>query len=100
MNLNVVARVHNIVSIDGVFAQYFTRRSEAFANIKEYCEEITAFLQKHFLLDLCADVDSRCNFEVNVICRGIDANLDENTRVEMESKDKLYACQNYLNGIL
>ena len=99
-NMNLIAQIHDTVSNDSVFTKYFTQRSESFPNIKEFCQEITAFLQKHFLLDLCADVDTRGNFETNVICRGIDANLDENTRVEMESKDKLYACQKYLNGVV
>jgi DNA mismatch repair protein MutS len=99
-NMNLIAQIHDTVSNDSVFTKYFTQRSESFPNIKEFCQEITAFLQKHFLLDLCADIDTRGNFETNVICRGIDANLDENTRVEMESKDKLYACQKYLNGVV
>lgn len=99
-NLNWISRIYDTVSGDSVFAKYFTLRCEAFPNIKMFCEEITAFLQKHFLLDLCAEMDTRGNFETNVICRGIDVALDESTQIEMESKDKLYACQKYLNGVV
>jgi DNA mismatch repair protein MutS len=99
-NLNVISTIYEGTSKDHMFAQYFSQKHLGFLNLKEYCNEIIAFLQKHFLLDLCADIDVFHNFETNFIHRGINEELDTNTRVEMESKDKLYACQKYFNGLV
>lgn len=99
-NLIVIANIYQWVSGDHVFTQYFSEKRTGFLDIKEYCDEIIAFLQKHFLLDLCAEIDIHHNFETNFIHRGINEELDTNTRVEMESTDKLYACQKYFNGLV
>lgn len=100
---------HNLLTIqdicatistnDIVLQKYFLEKNAEFVHIGEYCANVAGFLDTHFDLEQCSSVDYCKNFETNFIRRGINNSLDVNTQIEMESKDKLIACQKYLNGV-
>lgn len=99
-NANTIKEVFKMISSEPVFRAYFLKKSEGFLQIGEQCDRVTEFLSEHFDLGQCMTMDTFHNFESNFINRGINENLDLNVRIEIESKDKLYACQKYLNGIV
>ena len=98
-NLATIRKVCARIASDAVLQKYFLERNAEFEHIPEYCANIEEYLTSHFDLAQCSEIDYSKNFESNFIKRGINDLLDVNTRIEMESKDKLVACQKYLNGV-
>lgn len=99
-NVLTIRAVHEEISKDPVLQSYFVQKQSLHSNIQEYCEKIAVYLRKYFDLEQCASIDGYHNFETNFINRGVNDNLDVNVRIEMESKDKLYSCRKYLNGVV
>ena len=98
-NVLIIREVCAKVSADAVLQKYFLEKNAEYIHVEEYCTNIAEYLQTQFDLEQCSSVDYCKNFETNFIRRGINKQLDINTQIEMESKDKLIACQKYLNGV-
>ena len=98
-NLLIIKEVCAKVSADSFLQKYFLEKNAEFIYVSEYCSNIADYLHSHFDLEQCSSVDYCKNFETNFIQRGINELLDVSTQIEMESKDKLIACQKYLNGV-
>jgi DNA mismatch repair protein MutS len=73
----------------------FCEKTETFQEIQKVQETLTAFfdmaqtVHKHVLDDTCD----------TLICRGVDAELDQATRDKLESRLKFNAIQTYLNNL-
>jgi len=98
-NLLTIKEVCVKIESDETLRQYFLQKNAEFEHISEYCSTVSEYLRANFDMDQCSMIDYCRNFELNFVNRGVNENLDINTRIEMESKDKLLACQKYLNGI-
>jgi DNA mismatch repair protein MutS len=69
-------------------------------NISQICDQLTKFIDDHFILSMCHNIDIFHNFDINFIQRNIDETLDNNMRTLMESTDSLETCKNYLNMLV
>ena len=98
-NLQTIKEVSAKIALDDTLRQFFLQKNAEFVHISEYCSTVSEYLCANFDMEQCAIIDYCRNFESNFVNRGINSNLDINTQIEMESKDKLHACQKYLNGI-
>jgi DNA mismatch repair protein MutS len=75
----------------------YLRNKNIDSNIENYCDEIKRFFEKTLDIQKCSEIDSFCQFDENFILKGVNEFLDEKVKVLLESQDKLFAIQNYLN---
>ena len=74
--------MQTFVSKDERLSAYMQNKiGPAYENTSTYCKNITAFLQKHFNLDLCKDIDDVRNFDVNFIKQGVSIMLDDLSQI-------------------
>uniref|UniRef100_A0A6C0EWG2 DNA mismatch repair proteins mutS family domain-containing protein n=1 Tax=viral metagenome TaxID=1070528 RepID=A0A6C0EWG2_9ZZZZ len=67
------------------------------SSISTHCDQFIQFLQNNMAIELCEEIDSTQQFEVNFIKKGVDVELDEKMELLSESNDKLEAIRFYLN---
>ena len=75
----------------------YLRNKNIDSNIENYCDEIKRFFEKTLDIQKCSEIDSFCQFDENFILKGVNEFLDEKVKILLESQDKLFAIQNYLN---
>jgi len=66
-------------------------------NISLFCEELIQFFESTMDMSLCEDIDATQQFEINFFKKNVDSLLDENSKLLMNSKDKLESICNYFN---
>lgn len=99
-NLFIIKDFESAIKCDATFSDYLNNKIDKFSCIEEYANEVIEFFDGHFLTELCQEIDSFQNFDVNFIRRGVDVDLDEKTKLYMESIDKLEAIRCYLNSCI
>jgi DNA mismatch repair protein MutS len=75
----------------------YLRNKNIDSNIEIYCDEIKTFFENTLDIQKCSEIDSFCQFDENFILKGVNEFLDEKVKILLESQDKLFAIQNYLN---
>ena len=98
-----VATIQDMVETarcDRTLSNYLEKTVHHFANIETYSAEWLQFFEKHLCVELCRDLDATQNFETNFIQRGVDAELDEKTKLYMESMDQIEAIRGYFNSCI
>ena len=96
-NILVISKIYDKVSTDSRLMQYLGVFEKNIANIKIYCDEISAFIKTNLVLELVKDIDQLQNFENNFIERNVDSELDKKTDTLKESELKLEAIRDYLS---
>ena len=96
-NILVISKIYDKVSTDSRLMQYLGVFEKNIANIKIYCDEISAFIKTNLVLELAKDIDQLQNFENNFIERNVDSELDKKTDTLKESELKLEAIREYLS---
>jgi len=96
-NLKLIKEMYHYIENDKVVINYFSIRSINIKYISLYCDEILSILENNLDLSLCEDIDTFQQFSINFIKKGVDYELDENTKLLLVSTDKLEAIRNYLN---
>jgi DNA mismatch repair protein MutS len=69
-------------------------------NVKNFCEEISQFINSNIDLSTAKDLEQMQYFEVNFIKNGIDEELDKKTATLKESEYKLAAISEYLSSLI
>jgi len=99
-NILTIQKVFEKVIQDKNIQTYLHVFEPNIAEIGNYCENITKFIDSTIDLDLAKDLDQLQNFEVNFIGKGIDSDLDKKTSSLKESELKLEAIQLYLSSLI
>jgi len=99
-NLTTIINLGNNVKTDLTIINYLKSHNINLQLVTTYCNELLAYIQKHFNLDVCKELDSCLNFECNFINNSINDALDSKLTTLMNSNDMLVACQKYFNGVL
>jgi DNA mismatch repair protein MutS len=61
------------------------------------CQELNAFIQQHIQVDMAKEIDT---FDINFMKTGIDEELDQKSKLLLESEQKLNAIQRYFNMLI
>lgn len=99
-NIKIIQTMYSEIQLDTVFIQYLESKIENLSKLVLYCNELTNFIETHFIIDIIKDIDSFQHFETNFINKNIDALLDSETQTLIDSTDKLECCRNYLNQLV
>jgi len=99
-NLFIIKDFENQLKSDVIFSDYLNNKIDNFLCVEEYSNQLIEFFDGHFLTDLCQEIDICQSFDINFIRRGVDSDLDEKTKLYMESMDKLEAIRCYLNSCI
>ena len=73
---------------------------EDISHINTYCSLICDFLNTNLILDLCKELDDARDFETIFIQVGISSDLDEKSKLLLESRDQLESICKYLNDLI
>jgi DNA mismatch repair protein MutS len=96
-NLFNVKDLYSILKTDSTFSSYLEDKIPNFNNVSTFSDFLIDFFDKNFCIDMCKDIDLLQNFEINFIKKGIDDELDEKTKLYLESMDKLESIRAYLS---
>jgi DNA mismatch repair protein MutS len=99
-NLFLVKDFFQIIQKDEVFSEYLKEKIVNYENILENADKMTLFFKDNFSIESCKEIEIYHNFDTNFIQRGVDAELDKNVKLYMDSMDQLEAIRYYLNSCL
>ena len=102
MGITASKMVYNFVIGKHVLAEYLMDKlgETVFQNLLVYIVEISTFLDKVLIMDLCKDIDNIHKIEQSFIKNGVDSVLDNKIMTLMESEDQLECCRAYFSSII
>jgi len=68
--------------------------------INNLCDNLVEFIDKNLMIELCKNISSMTNFDVNIIQPGISSELDEVVYKYNENQDKFNKIRQYFNGLI
>jgi DNA mismatch repair protein MutS len=68
--------------------------------INNLCDNLIEFIDKNLVIDLCKNISSMINFDVNIIQPGISSELDEVIAKYNENQEKFNKIRQYFNGLI
>ena len=99
-NILTIKKIHEKIKEDSEIIEYLKVFEPNILLIKDYCEEITEFINTNIDLSLAREIDQLQNFEINFIEYGIDEELDKKTSILKESELKINAISEYLSSLI
>ena len=99
-NMFIVRDFANLLKEDTVFSDYLSNKVQRYSDIISDANHLIQFFETKFCLDLAADIDITQQFDTNFIQCCVNSNLDEKTKLYMESMDKLEAIRNYFHSCI
>jgi DNA mismatch repair protein MutS len=99
-SLHCIKKIYNIIISDANLNEYLKDKLMEYDHLLDIIEELILFLDRHFTIDQCQDIDSIQKFETNFIKTGINSTLDEKTQLLTDSENKLEACRKYFNELI
>jgi DNA mismatch repair protein MutS len=94
--------VYNFVIGNHKLSEYLKSRMtpDKFDNLLVHIVEISTFLDNVLITDDCKDIDNIHKIEKSFIKNGVDAELDKQIMILMESEDQLECCRAYFSSII
>ena len=68
--------------------------------INNSSNKLVEFIEKNLVIDLCKNISSMTNFDVNIIQPGISSELDDVVHKYNENQDKINKIRQYFNGLI
>jgi DNA mismatch repair protein MutS len=99
-NILTIKKVYEKIKEDSEIIEYLKVFEPSILLIKDYCEEITEFINTNIDLSLAREIDQLQNFEINFIENGIDEELDKKTSILKDSELKITAISEYLSSLI
>ena len=84
-NLIIIQEIYNSLKNDKDIMNYLKGHIEDISHINTYCSLICDFLNTNLILDLCKELDDARDFETIFIQVGISSDLDEKSKLLLES---------------
>ena len=97
-NLTFIDELLEIV--DEPTEKYLAKKKVLKNAVKKDRVLLSQFIETHFDIDECQDIEQYGQFETNFIKRGTSPELDKQSQLLMESQDKLEAIRLYLNTLV
>ena len=93
-----VNHIADLCKTDQVLLTYIMNKTGNSAmRVDDVCKEMKTFLEERLDFTLCKNIDTYQNFDVNFLCKGLDADLDSKTQELAETNDKIEAIRKYIN---
>jgi DNA mismatch repair protein MutS len=86
--------------IDEKTEEYLSKKNISRERVKKDKALLSDFIETHFDVAMCEDIEQCGQFETNFIKRGTNAELDKQSQTLAESQDKLEAIRQYLNTLI
>ena len=99
-NLETIAELFKNVGTDETILSYLNQFEKNIHSIPMYISNILIYLKERINMDLAKDIDQTTGFEINFICKGMNASLDLKTEKILVCENKLEAIRNYLSGLI
>ena len=99
-SLQHTLELYSYIQKDAVLMTYLQSKVTSFSNLLVYITELFEFLNQHFEMDKCKDLDSIQRIETNFIKKNINAELDSKLELLTDSEDKLECCRHYFDNLL
>jgi DNA mismatch repair protein MutS len=99
-NITAIKQIYDQVIPNKTMHEYLTAREPRLADIGNFCDELTKFIDATLDLSISKDIDQYQNFETNFILTGVDAKLDDMTTTLRDSEMKLEAIRFYLSSLI
>ena len=99
-NLIIIQEIYNSLKNDKDIMNYLKGHIEDISHINTYCSLICDFLNTNLILDLCKELDDARDFETIFIQVGISSDLDEKSKLLLESRYQLESICKYLNDLI
>ena len=96
-NLKQVNHIHEYIQGDIPFMNYLREKMFGFDHLLVYTKLISDFIESHLEVEVCKEIDTLQNFEINFIQKGVNLELDQQVQTLEDSQDKLESCRTYLN---
>ena len=99
-NLETIAELFKNVGTDETILSYLNQFEKNIHSIPMYISNILIYLKERINMDLAKDIDQTTGFEINFICKGMNASLDLKTEKILVCENKLEAIRNYLSVLI
>jgi DNA mismatch repair protein MutS len=99
-NILTIKQIYEKMEEDLKIKDYLSIFEPNILNVKNFCEEISQFINSNIDLFMAKDLEQMQYFEVNFIKNGIDEELDKKTATLKESEYKLAAISEYLSSLI
>ena len=99
-NILTIKQIYEKMEEDIKIKEYLKIFEPRILDIKNFCEEISQFINSNIDLSMAKDLEQMQYFEVNFIKNGIDEELDKKTASLKESEFKLSSISEYLSSLI
>jgi DNA mismatch repair protein MutS len=99
-NILTIKQIYEKMEEDIKIKEYLNIFEPRILDIKNFCEEISQFINSNIDLSMAKDLEQMQYFEVNFIKNGIDEELDKKTASLKESEFKLASISEYLSSLI
>ena len=97
-NLKSILEIREKTSSENILETYLKTNSKfELDSICKYCTNSIDYLDAHFILDECEQLDSFTSFESMFIKKGVNKDLDDKIQLLDESREKLEVIRHYMN---
>ena len=99
-SLQYTLELYSYIQKDEVLMSYLQSKVTSFNHLLVYITELFEFLNQHFDMDKCKELDTIQKIETNFIKKNISSELDHKLEILIDSEDKLECCRNYFDDLL
>ena len=99
-NILTIKKIYEKIENDDKIIEYLTVFEPNILNIKDFCDELSQFINKNINIAIARELDQLQNFEINFIEPGIDEELDKKTMTLKDSELRLNAIAEYLSTLI
>ena len=99
-NISFISDIYDKVIKDITIKEYLELYEKNIVYIKDFCNELSNFIDENIHIELAKEIDNTQYFDVNFIKSGVDNDLDTKTNLFNDSQAKLEAIRNYLNNLI
>jgi DNA mismatch repair protein MutS len=99
-NILTIKKIYEKIENDDKIIEYLTVFEPNILSIKEFCDELSQFINKNINIAISRELDQLQNFEINFIEPGIDDELDKKTMTLKDSELRLNSIAEYLSTLI
>ena len=99
-NILTIKKIYEKIENDEKIIEYLGVFEPNILNIKDFCDELSHFINKNINIAIARELDQLQNFEINFIEPGIDEELDKKTMTLKDSELRLNAIAEYLSTLI
>ena len=99
-NILTIKKIYEKIENDDKIIEYLSVFEPNILNIKDFCDELSQFINKNINIAIARELDQLQNFEINFIEPGIDEELDKKTMTLKDSELRLNAIAEYLSTLI